>query len=409
VLTLKLALRNVFRQYGRTTLSMVSIIFGVAIIILGRGFVGGVKENVIRAQVDSMSGHVLLRPARYPDVGLQHPVDKLLTVDGPTRAWLDENTQAWTRRTLFVARVVHEQDALRVRVIGFNPDTDSAVFPRKSWHVEGALPYGDADGVVISPGVARIFDVAAGDSLVFQTRTADGAINAMRVQVTGVLRTGNPAFDGLGALMAEPLVRRLVVTGERFSHLAVRLDDRADAGSVAAALDGRVAGAEVRTWVQETAGLLEIQDLRQRVLDIIALVLMAIAATGIANTVLMAAYERIREIGTLRAMGLTRRGVVGLFMTEGAIMGVVGSAIGAILGGAVVRKYATEGIDLTAAIQGNSDAFQNIPMSVMLYLQFSNAAIVGAVIFGVVVAVAASIYPAVIASRMRPSEAVRAS
>ena len=170
---------------------------------------------------------------------------------------------------------------------------------------------------------AQILEIEPGGELVFETRTSAGALNALRLRVQGVLRSGNPVIDRVGVFVPRSLQQELVRSDERFSHLAVRLHDRNDAERVARELRRRFGGvAQVRTWQQETESLIELQDLRQGVLDIIALVLMAIAATGIANTVLMAAYERIREIGTLRALGLTRQGVVGLFIAEGLVMGV---------------------------------------------------------------------------------------
>jgi putative ABC transport system permease protein len=155
---------------------------------------------------------------------------------------------------------------------------------------------------------------------------------------------------------------------------------------------------------------MRVMEMRQTMLDLVALALMAVAATGIANTVLMAAFERVREIGTLRALGMTRRGVVGMFVTEGLFMGIVGSLVGALLGGWAVWHWSVNGIDMTPLIDEFSEGgtYDGIPFSAMLYTEWSEPVIVGAVVFGVVVAMLASIYPAVIASRLVPAEAVRA-
>ena len=408
---MKMAMRNVFRQYGRTTLSMVSIIAGVFVIILGRGFVGGTKENMIRAQIDSTSGHVQVLPADYPEVGIQHPVDELLTIDKEMATWLDNNTEAWTTRTIFVARVINGYDSLRARVFGFDPKTDESVFPRDNWNTEGKIPLTEADGVMISQSIKRILNVNIGDVLTFEVRTPNGAINALMIPVSGIVSAGNPSIDRVGIFMPKPMVQKLVVTGENFSHLSVLVDDRDNSAQFAEKLKEKFGDeAKVTTWREEIQGMLDLQDMRQTVLDLIALMILAIAATGIANTVLMAAYERIREIGTLRAMGLTKGGVVALFVTEGVLMGLVGSIIGAILGGLVVWKYSVDGIDLSSMMESasTSGSYDNIPFSVILYLEFSMTTIVGATVVGLCIAVFSSIYPAVIASKMAPADAVRA-
>ena len=408
-LTFKLALRNVTRQYGRTTLSMVSVIAGVAVIIAGRGFIGGVSENLVRAQVDSLSGHVVAMPADYPTAGVQHPVDGLIELPPATRQWLGEHAVAWTQRVMFSPRAVKGRDAVRLRAYGFDPATDEAVFPRDQWRVDGRIPSTRADGVLVSASVARVLGLEVGGTVLLEQRTSAGALNALELPVAGIVRTGNPVIDRLGIFVPKGVVDELVRPEGRFSHLCVRLADRDASDAAAAALRDQYGGAaRVRTWYDEAEGMLEVQQIRQRVLDFLALALLAVAAAGIANTVLMAAYERVREIGTLRAMGMTRQGVVLLFMLEGFIMGVAGSLLGAALGAWIVQKYARDGIDLSGFMEAAGDGAQNLAFTATLYLAFSWSTVVVATITGVVIAVGASVYPAVLASRLEPADAVRA-
>jgi ABC-type lipoprotein release transport system permease subunit len=408
---LRLAFRNVTRNWQRNALSLVSVVAGVAVIVLGRGFVAGFKENIVRAQIDTVSSHVLARPADYPTTSLQHPVDELLTVDADTQAWLDANTSGWTRRTMFAPRVIFGRDAMRVRAIGIDPTTDPKVFPRDQWAVDGCTLDEAGMSLVLSPGVSGILGAGIGDTVVLETRTAAGAINALNAPVCGITKTGNPGQDRIGILVPPDLLQALVRPGPATSHVLARLKSRDGASEVAAELQRRLGdSAETATWEDETRALVEAQEMRQAMLDIIAFVLLAMAATGIANTVLMAAYERVREIGTLRALGLTRRGVVSLFVTEGLVMGVAGSFLGAVASGAAMYHWAQVGIDMTPLMgeMEKSGAYDNIPVSTMLWVEFSPATLVGAAIFGVMIAVVASIYPALLASRMPPAEAVRA-
>jgi putative ABC transport system permease protein len=409
MMLLRLGLRNVLRQWRRNLLSIVSIIAGVFVLILGRAFVHGLNENIIRAQIDSLSGHVMAVPGDYPTFGIQNPVDHLLTLDEATRAWLDGNARAWTTRVLFVPRAIKGRDAMRIRVIGFDPARDEAVFPRDSWRLDGVVP-SKADEILLSTGVGRILGVAKGDTIVLEARTAAGAMNALEVKVSGVLTTNNPILDQLGAFAPMALVDSLVQPDGKWSHLAVRLGDRGDADPVAAELRTRLKDARVTTYAQEAADLLSVQELRQRMFDILALALMAISATGIANTVLMATYERVREIGTLQALGMTRRSLVVLFVTEGLLLGALGAALGAGLGAATAHHYSVRGIDLSSMIAKASEGggYENVSFSTMLYLDWSVPTALGAFAFGVVVALLASLYPAVFASRLSPAESVRA-
>jgi ABC-type lipoprotein release transport system permease subunit len=302
-------------------------------------------------------------------------------------AHLDANTEAWTRRTLFTPTLTYKIDSVRVRAIAYDPDRDEAVFPRETWRVQGVVPTTADEGVLLSKGVAGLLDLDddAVDVLI-EVRTTKGAINAERVPIAGRFTTGNPIIDKVAILVPDDLADRLIRNGDSASHLVARLADRREA---LAAED-----------------MLALQEIRRSALNILAAALLAMAATGIANTVLMAAYERIREIGTLRAMGLTKRGVLALFISEGAFMGMVGAIIGAILGGALVYNYSVNGIDMSSALENASTG--NIPIAAMLYLEFSWPVVAVAMCFGVSVAIMASIYPAYTASNLRPAEAVRA-
>lgn len=408
---LRLAFLNVFRQYGRTLLTMVSIVVGVAVIIMGRGFVRGSKENIIRAQIDSASGHVLAMPADYPESGIRHPVDELLTLDDATSTWLDENTTAWTIRTMFAPRLVKGPDAVLGRAFGFDPERDETVFPRKDWRVTVEIPSTAEQGALFSKGLAKVLDIKQDDRVILQVRTSDGALNALAVRVSGVVASGNPMIDRVGLFVPAPLVKKLLVNGGRFSHLAMRISDRDDSPRIKAEMQNRLGErARVTTWQEETQALIEMQNIRQAAIDLIALALLAIAATGIANTILMAAHERIKEIGTLAAMGLSRRGVVALFLFEGMFMGVVGGVAGSLLGGGFNWKFSVDGIDLSAMIEqaGSSGTYDNVPFSAMLYTEHSIGVATGAAVVGLIISVLASVYPALIASRLPPAEAVRA-
>lgn len=407
MLLFRLAVRNLLRQRLRTLLSMSAVIAGVWVLIMGQSFVRGMNEGIIRGQEDTFSAHVLLRPEGYPTESMAHPVDELLTVTPELATWLDEHTVAWTKRTLFTPSIVSGSDRLRVRAFGFDPATDEAVFPRTAWHVQGRIPATAADGLLLGRGVASLLQLEVGERVVMQTRTSKGALNALDVPIAGIVSVGNPVIDWLGVFVPEPLVRDLVRNGDASSHVAMRLPRREAADALALQLREVVGStAMVSTWGDETRDLLELQQVRQKALDFLVVILLLMSAAAIANTILMAAYERVREIGTLRAMGMTGPSVLALFIIEGGLLGLSGGLVGALLGGAMSRYWSVNGIDLSSALE---DQGTQIPISAILYLEFSETTIVFAIGFGILVALLASVYPAYVAARMSPAEAVRAS
>ncbi len=406
MLVFRMALRNLTRQASRNALSLVSIVLGVFVIVVGHGFQGGMTENMIRAQIDSASGHVLVVPIGYPTAGLRHPVEDTLRLDDSQRGWLDGHTERWTARLIAAPRAIQGRKSMRVRLIGAS-DADADVFPRTDWQVEGRMPTPGQGEILMAVGPARLLKTQVGDLLTLETRTVDGAINAMRYTVTGILRSGNPVIDNVNVYLPMQDADTLLAAEGRVTHIASLLPDRDDTAAFAAAVSAEIPGGEPRSWQAEIAPMLETNEVRQSMLDVIGLALLLMAATGIANTVLMAAYERVREIGTLRSMGLQRAGVLGIFALEGFWMGLAGGLVGAGLSGAFCGYYATHGIDMIKLMGPKADSMSNIPVAAMLYLDFSPPTLLSSVLVAVVVAMGASLYPAWMASRVSPSEAVR--
>jgi putative ABC transport system permease protein len=405
--TARLARRNLLRAPRRTLLTTIAVVAGVGVFILGEGFLSGMTENLLVAAIDGTVGHVMARPSSYPTQPGQHPVDRLLSLPAPARELLDREAVAWTERTIFTPTASTGRDSLRVVAIGYDPARDPAVFPRTQWRVQGALPAPEAPEIAVSHRVARLLELKPGDRLVLQVRTHRGAINALDVAVTGVTNTGNNALDMLGIFVPQALAHRLIAS-ELPSHVAVKVNDRDDAEAFAVKLRAALGdSAQVVTWRDETAESVQLMEIRRRALDLVMFILMALAAFGIANTILMAAHERVREIGTLRSLGMTEGGVLQLFLLEGALIGVAGSALGALWGGGLVAYWARMPLDFSEAFEKGMRG--GISASVLIYTRFSPGVVAATVALGVVIAMVASIYPARVASRMSPADAVRAS
>lgn len=404
----RLALRNVRRNARRSALSAVAVVAGVAALVFGRGLIAGVTENLVRSQIDTVSGHVLIQPADERRELPTHPIEALFQVDAKLQAALDAVSSAWTPRLLFSPTLVVGADTMRVRGIGVDAVRDEQVLPRDTWRVLGALPVRAEEGLLVGAGIARLFELDPGDTVVLQTRTPQGAINALRLPVAGVLSAGNPWIDTFGVLMPLPLAQDLLLSPGAASHVAIRLADR-DLDRSDAAVDALrphlPTGTSVATWRVLVDDMLALQRVRERALNLLVFALLGISATGIANTVLMAAYERVREIGTLRAMGMTDRAVMALFLAEGAILGVFGATVGCLLGGAAVGWLSRHGIDLTET--ASVAAGGQIPVSTMITTAFDPPWIVASWVFGVLVATLASVFPARVAVAMAPAEAVR--
>ncbi len=405
MITPRLAGRNLLRNPRRLLLSMVAIVVGIGFFILGESFISGLDENLKAASIESLNSHVLIRAPDYPPEGMQHPVDKLLDLDDETIRVLDEETVAWTERIVFAPTAAVGRRHARVRAIGYDPARDPAVFSRHLWEVSGEKPEEGEEEVLLTSGLAKLFGLSIGDALILRSRTHEGALNALRVRVSGVVETGYQNIDSIGVLMNLSLARRLIAA-ERPTHVGTRLADRDETAPLASRLSEIVGDrAEVQTWQQDVEDLMGIQSIRRRALQVITVILLLLAGVGMANTILMSAYERIKEVGTLRAMGMSKGGITGLFVLEGLVVGIIGSLLGALWGGGLAAHWSVNPIDFSELI----DVWgEDLAFSVLAYTRFSMRVVLFGIGFGVVVSMLASIFPARVAARMPPADAVRA-
>lgn len=396
-----LALRNLTRNVRRSLLTSVAAVAGVALMVLGFGMVDGLDENVIRAGIDTESGHVLLRPGGLDTEAMNNPIDGLEPVPAEISAQLDAAGVTYTERLRFDVKLIRGADGLRATGLAVDPERDALVFPREKWAIDGALP--DGRQVLVGARLGRILGVSVGDEVILQARTSMGAQNALSVVVSGLVTTRSPSVDNSAVLMTRALADELV-RAPGPSEIALRLDHRDEAFTWAPRLNG-LSGWKATTWRDEAADILALNDIRRKAIQMIVFMLMAIAATGIANTLIMAAYERVREVGALMAMGMSPSQVKMMFVLEGAAMGLVASFVGVLIGGAANYRLSTVGIDFSKS--ANVEA-SGIAFDTMFYTNFTLGPLVGGLAFGAVVAILASFIPASSASKLNPADAVRA-
>ena len=394
-----LALRNLSRNLRRTIITGLAVVFGVAIQIIGWGFVDGLDENFIRASAWTTTGDILLRPEGYPTDNQSFPLDQALPMPAGLQAQVKGEVAG---RTLFSARLVKGAEDSRVAGIAYDAVQDPKVFPREHWRIEGVMPAAGALEVGVGDALARLLKIGVGDQVVVSVRTQEGAMNALGYTVSAIVHTDNAQLDNVGLWVEQQAAADLVRLDGRLTHIAIKLASGEPEDAIGAV---NAAGWTAHTVREEVADFLAVNAIRRAAIMIVVFVIMLIAALGIANTVIMAAYERVREIGTLLALGMPKRSVGRMFLFEGAILGGTAGIVGAGLGVVAVMYWEAAGINLGGDALA---AAKDVPMSAFIYAKFRVIPVIFALVYSAVVAVLASLAPARLAANLNPADAVRA-
>jgi ABC-type lipoprotein release transport system permease subunit len=291
-------------------------------------------------------------------------------------------------------------DSAGFKLYGIEPGS-SIHAPIREGMVAGAyLTPDDRGGIVIGKRLADDLGIAVDQRVSLSVVNADGQPEEGIFTIRGLFSTGFPAYDQGAVFMPLAKAQAFTRTEGRASAILVMLHQREDTDTVAAAL--QTPGLSLLTWRDLNAVLLEAVNTGQAMYAIMYGIVLLIVAVVIANTLLMAVFERIREIGILAALGMKRRQIVMMFVLEATIIGLVGIAIGNVLGGAGVAYLSNVGVN----IGDMGAAVENMALGTTMYAKFDPAAMAMLSILTLGFALLASLYPAWFAGRLEPVQAL---
>jgi putative ABC transport system permease protein len=259
---------------------------------------------------------------------------------------------------------------------------------------------GDVQALV-GTGLAKSMNVKVGDGLTLLAVTSDGALNGVDVEVTGIVRTGVTELDARYLRITLPSAQRLLQS-DRVTNLVVGLDKTANTDAAYDALAPRLKGfgqeMTMKTWFDLATYYRQVKGMFDGIFVFMGVIVFFMVLMASVNTLLMAMFERTREIGTMLAMGTPRGWIIGLFMAEATVLGLLGAALGVTAGNLLGMALNSSGLHLPPP-PGYSSA---IPFRVL----HIPGIMAGASVLVVVSLALASILPAVRASRLRIAESL---
>jgi putative ABC transport system permease protein len=392
----KLAIKNLLRNKRRTAITLVAIILGLTLLNIGLGMMDGLQHQSERNLIDYSLGHLKLFPPNYNP---EEPPDLKYTI--AHYEWVADSldrmpiVKAALGQIIFEAGLSNGLDYLPVRGIGFNPNVAEHATLLKDTIVDGKFLDAAPGDAVLGVNLAQTLDLQVGSTVTLDTRTVDGMRDAVDINIIGLLRTGNPLVDRMSVYIPINDAQRLLNLPDQVTEILVRLDLGISPDAASYKLAGWVSSAglalKVVPWEKLAQDFISLHRLKKSGMGIIMGLLVLLTAVGIANTILMATFERSAEIGMMRAMGMSSGKVRLLFLYEGIMLGFGGGIIAVALGGSINLYLESHGINLTA-MYGNADI--GYPIKDVLYSEFNISGCLSVLTLGIVMSAIASIYPA---------------
>lgn len=406
----RLAWRNLARNRRRTWITATTVSGAILLLQFMSAMMLGLEEQSFDNLIYYQTGHAKLFAEGYYDEREELTLDYTLSELELLQEKIQEvrGVAASTPRLVFSAMISDGIDQTPVVGTGIDLEgSDTDVFRLPQAVVDGRFFESGEEGILLGSGLAKFFGVATGDWLTILAKTKTGAYEALDMPVVGVVGTGNPVIDQNSFMIPLRTARNMLGMEGEATELAIRFQAGFSEKAVQERLQNEIAdtdGVEVKSWREVEDNFMALVQAKRSGSTVAMGIFVIVAIVGITNTILMASFERTREIGMLMAMGLRRSGVRYLFLTEGAMIGLLGGAVGTLIALIFIFYFAANGIDLTA-LYGDMDI--GYPVKDVLYLAVSTTNIVVTWLTTGVLAALASVYPAVRASKQDPAEAIR--
>ncbi|MBW2459829.1 MAG: ABC transporter permease [Deltaproteobacteria bacterium] len=290
-----------------------------------------------------------------------------------------------------------------------DPEADAAKRRDQSLKLAQALhpPPDEPLQVILGTSLARVLGVKLGDELYASAATIDGGTGSALLRVRGIYRTGTQQYDRYRVYLHIQDVRRLAHMEGGVHEMAMVLDSSDLGPAVAADITDKL-GSEVllvRSWNVVRPDVAMMMQLNDVSTAIMVFIIFFVATLGVVNTMLMAVFERTRELGVLKAIGMSASRIMALVVTETILMVLVASVVGAALGLALDGYMVRYGVDLTSLTGGFS--LGGIGINPVIYGVITVKGVVLPVVTLAITCLLASIYPALRAARMQPAIGMR--
>lgn len=412
---LRLSWRNIWRNKRRTFFTLLAIAVGVMSVIFAKSYITGILNYSVDIMIKSRSGHVRIAHSEY--LRLERIMPKEYMVTGINR--LQEQITGLPGVDLLRAEIkfnvmLNHGDATEIGLaVGIEPEKMDRSMELSKTVVSGNYFGGSGLELVMGKKLAEKLKVSVGDELLLVTSDINYSTYALPFKIAGIFDTGFSYFDKHMLYIPIEKAREMLDCKDSAHEVLIFLKNPAQSRDIVEKIKNILkpqdpqSAVQVIPWQEDDmiGSLPVIKSMYGKIMGIV----MLIVALVILNTMLMSVMERYHEIGVIKAMGFKNRETFSMILIEAFYLGAIGSAIGGVLGGALSAFVEKTGIDFNKMSGGIMEKI-DIPVPFfgkILYPDFTLETLISSIIFGIVIALAAVLYPAFKSAKMSPVEAFR--
>ncbi|HSK88630.1 MAG TPA: FtsX-like permease family protein [Anaerolineales bacterium] len=349
-LYLRLAWRNIWRHRRRTVIIVVAMGLALGMMMMYDGLMDGFNNAIYGNAIRVMGGNIQVHAAGYREKVDSNPLIPLENDEAVVKAALAHpDVTAASRRIQTGGLLSNREGAFTISIIGIEPEVEAPTSLIAENITDGRwLAADDQDSILIGRGLAEVMDVQIGDRITMVGSDRHKQNRQRTMTIAGIYDLGMPTLEKQTIYISLAEAQALFDLRDQSTEVQINLNDIGQESRVVGALAPAMPGYEVESWDKTYPDLANAVTSKNVVMDIFSVIIQVIAGIGVLNLLLMAVFERTREIGLLGALGLKPRQIASLFVLEGTMIGVVGVIAGVVLGIAFNASFGQVGFDYSS-------------------------------------------------------------
>ena len=402
---LQLAWRNIWRNPRRTTIMLIAVVIGVWSMIFEVALMRGIAVGMIKNGIDTLTGHIQIHHKGYrDDPVIENSIRDPAAVESALKKILPPGSR-WTVRVRVNAIASNARHSSGVTLVGIDPASEAEVsFIGKALSRGHYLKRNDQHGILVGEALLDKFETKIGHRLVLMSQDTHRDIASRAFRIVGTFRAEMQNTEKQYIFITRTAAQHMLKLKNGISEVSIILPDSKQTSRFSADLKKALSAGqyEVYTWEQLLPLVTAYLQLLDGFIYIWYVVIFIAMGFGIVNTTLMAVFERIREFGLLKALGMKPWWIIRGVLTESLFLLIIGMTIGNILALLSIHALMDNGINLSTFAAGAEFAGMSRVIYPVLTIKDWSVANFVVMILGLLV----SIYPAAKAARFTPVEAL---
>jgi len=405
ILYLKLAWRNIWRHRRRTIIVISALGLGIMLMVFYDGMISGFQDAIYGNAIKVMGGNIRIHAQGYAASTQSFPLLKLANDEQIVQAASAlPVVVAASRRINTGGMATNPEGAFAVGITGIDPDIEATTNPIAQHVVEGRyLNASDEDSILIGKGLALMMNLQVNDRFTLVGQTVHNQMRQRTMTVVGIYDLGVPSLEQKTVYISLSEAQTLYDLPGQVTEVMISLKKIGQEQKVLNSLKPVMGGDESQTWAQAFPEMQTALETKNGAMQFFSMIIILIAGIGVLNLLLMAVFERTREIGLLGAMGMKPRQIMLLFIIEGIMLGLVGVVVGEALGIALNAIFSVVGFDFSA--YSNMTDYMAL-ITGKVYTSMALNSIFTRALPVLIITILASLIPAREASRHEPSDAL---